>query len=808
MATGGSQTIQAGGQATGTIVQTGGRETVLVSGTTTSASITGIEIVYGSATSATVNSGGTLRLETGGVASAIVVNSGGSITLEGGTLQSVNLDVGATIDAATLGFTNGEQVSVSSSGVLTVISPDGLSTLATIQLTGNYAGDVFQVTSDGAGGTLIINAGIPAAVDPGSTVSGGVVSAGSPAAVYGTVVDTTIGSGGTQQVNSGGVASGTQVGSGGTQVVSSGGSAVDTVISSGGTQQVGSGGQASGTIVTSGGTEVVQSGGTTVGAFVSAGGTEQIQSGGTMVSGSVDGVTDGTVNVYGGTTIDNTMLWGSIENVYAGGVASGSIINSGGAQAIYSGGVASGTIINSAGIESVLSGGTAINTLVNAGGVETVSLGGSTANVSVAGTETVSGTASNTTILSGGVEEVTSGGNASGVTIQSGGTLVLDDGSTASGITANVGAQIDIANVSYDSGDQVSIDANNVMTITNQNGDTVDVLQLAGANTQSVYTVANDGHGGLLLTRAICYLRGTAILTPTGLVNVEDMKIGDSVVTRFGGVQPIRWIGRQSYEAKTIADNREQIPVRFRRGSLGDHLPIRDLYISPGHSMLIGDSLVMAKHLVNGVTVTQDWMPEQVDYFQLELAAHDCVLAEGTWSETYADFEGGRAQFHNAAEFYAMFPNYREPEELTLCAPRPEKGMALAAALRPIVARATRMATPGKLQGYIESVRGDWKIAGWVHDKSHPELPVLVEILLQGKVIGTALACQFREDLLKGKVGTGRAGFVFTSTVKLEPALLATLEVRRAVDGAAVRVASSITAAANTADTVMVKIAG
>ena len=43
----------------------------------------------------------------------------------------------------------------------------------------------------------------------------------------------------------------------------------------------------------------------------------------------------------------------------------------------------------------------------------------------------------------------------------------------------------------------------------------------------------------------VCYAAGTRILTTTGETFVEDLKIGDLVVTRFNGIQPIRWIGRQ-----------------------------------------------------------------------------------------------------------------------------------------------------------------------------------------------------------------------------------------------------------------------
>ena len=54
----------------------------------------------------------------------------------------------------------------------------------------------------------------------------------------------------------------------------------------------------------------------------------------------------------------------------------------------------------------------------------------------------------------------------------------------------------------------------------------------------------------------------------------------------------------------------------------------------------------------------------RIEYVQIELDAHDCVIAGGTWSETYADAPGMRAQFHNAAEYATLYPDAAAPDAL------------------------------------------------------------------------------------------------------------------------------------------------
>ena len=108
-----------------------------------------------------------------------------------------------------------------------------------------------------------------------------------------------------------------------------------------------------------------------------------------------------------------------------------------------------------------------------------------------------------------------------------------------------------------------------------------------------------------------CFLRGTSIMTTAGEMPVEDLKPGDMLVTRFGPLRPVKWIGRQSFNGRFLG--KEKAPVCFRANSLAANVPCRDLYVSPEHSMVIDDRLVMAGLLVNGGTVTQEATTDQVD---------------------------------------------------------------------------------------------------------------------------------------------------------------------------------------------------
>ena len=49
-----------------------------------------------------------------------------------------------------------------------------------------------------------------------------------------------------------------------------------------------------------------------------------------------------------------------------------------------------------------------------------------------------------------------------------------------------------------------------------------------------------------------CFTPGTLIATPRGEIAVQDLKVGDKVLTRDNGIQDIRWIGKKHIEGRDL----------------------------------------------------------------------------------------------------------------------------------------------------------------------------------------------------------------------------------------------------------------
>lgn len=153
-----------------------------------------------------------------------------------------------------------------------------------------------------------------------------------------------------------------------------------------------------------------------------------------------------------------------------------------------------------------------------------------------------------------------------------------------------------------------------------------------------------------------CFTPGTRILTNTGERNVEDLREGDLVVTQQGPMA-VNWIGYRKIDIAHHPRPHLVAPVRVHRGAFGEHMPERDLIVSPEHCLFDNERLIPAKRLVNGMTIVQELETRSVEYFHIELERHAILFAEGLPTESYLD-TGNRANFSNAGLALVLHPEF------------------------------------------------------------------------------------------------------------------------------------------------------
>lgn len=110
---------------------------------------------------------------------------------------------------------------------------------------------------------------------------------------------------------------------------------------------------------------------------------------------------------------------------------------------------------------------------------------------------------------------------------------------------------------------------------------------------------------------------GTRILTPEGSHPVENLSVGDSVMTANGKSKKIREIVQTRLRATG-----DQAPIRFLRGVFGNS---RDVWVSPNYKVL--SSLDTAETLIDHELVTVEYSGF-VTYVQLTLSQPNFIFAE------------------------------------------------------------------------------------------------------------------------------------------------------------------------------------
>ncbi len=266
-------------------------------------------------------------------------------------------------------------------------------------------------------------------------------------------------------------------------------------------------------------------------------------------------------------------------------------------------------------------------------------------------------------------------------------TLVLQDGFGHDSVTAfSFGDQLDrdgnpipadVLDVSalHDAdGNPVKLDDVTVRGDVNQYGDRFAVISFPNGEELWLFGVDPDSltRERLLSMGIPCFCRDSMILTPRGEIAVQDLRVGDLVVTRDNGLRPIRWIGSRALDKVDLALAPKLRPIRIRAGALGANTPASDLMVSPQHRILIrssiaqrmfgADEVLIAARQLTGLDGIDEVVVEAVEYFHILFDRHEIVVSNG--AETESLFTGPEAMkaLGQAAqdEILSLFPELRD----------------------------------------------------------------------------------------------------------------------------------------------------
>ena len=194
-------------------------------------------------------------------------------------------------------------------------------------------------------------------------------------------------------------------------------------------------------------------------------------------------------------------------------------------------------------------------------------------------------------------------------------------------------------------------------------GSYLDTALVTGSETAGVHS-----GNGLVTLEPVCYVAGTRVLTERGEVAVENLAVGDRVVTASGTHRPVRWLGHRRVDCSRHPEPSAVWPIRIQAGAFAQGLPARDLWVSPGHSILVDGVLIQAEKLVNGATIVQ--VPsESVEYWHVELESHDILLAEGLAAESYLDTGNRAGFFNNGGSYLEAHPDFKPKHWAETCVP-------------------------------------------------------------------------------------------------------------------------------------------
>ncbi len=201
-------------------------------------------------------------------------------------------------------------------------------------------------------------------------------------------------------------------------------------------------------------------------------------------------------------------------------------------------------------------------------------------------------------------------------------------------------------------------------TLKDGGGSSLGALTFSGNFTGHSFVTQQFGTTTEITLDAACYAAGTRIATPQGMVAIQDLMVGQEVITAAGAVRPIRWIGHRRVACRAHPRPQDVWPVRIAASAFGPGLPVRELFLSPDHAVFVDGVFIPIRYLLNGATITQE-PADEVTYWHVELPQHDVIFAEGLAAESYLD-TGNRGAFENGGSGVQLHPDFARRADFAL----------------------------------------------------------------------------------------------------------------------------------------------
>lgn len=171
---------------------------------------------------------------------------------------------------------------------------------------------------------------------------------------------------------------------------------------------------------------------------------------------------------------------------------------------------------------------------------------------------------------------------------------------------------------------------------------TASATSLDTTNPGTLLFSGNDSSRLTIRYATPCFMEGTKILTDNWYTSVEDLQVGDWVMTHGAIIDKSHIVGDDTpVQVRNIRkDTRKAAPstspIMVAKHAFGINKPFEDLYVSPNHGIINSKGqLYPAKKFINDTTIFQNPTIDLITYYHIELDGHFAITANGIIAESY-----------------------------------------------------------------------------------------------------------------------------------------------------------------------------